>query len=138
MNRTTLMPAFDTEDQLAVAAATQRWIQAFNAGDAASVCALYHPEAVLWGTTASALITTPQGLRQYFDGHCAAVSRPSISLGAYRVRVYAGTAINTGSYTLHTLVNGQARALPARFSFTYCKVGGEWLIVDHHSSFVPG
>lgn len=128
----------DTEDASSVAAATQRWISAFNAGEAASVCALYHPEAVLWGTTAPSLISTPQGLRQYFEGHCAAVSPPTISLGAHCIRVYAGTAINTGSYTLHALVEGQARALPARFSFTYCKVGSDWLIVDHHSSFVPG
>lgn len=131
------MPNPDLDELHEVAAATQRWIHAFNAGEAASVCALYHPEAVLWGTTAPTLISTPQGLRQYFDGHCAAASPPRISLDAQRVRVYAGTAINTGSYTLHTGRQVQAHALPARFSFTYCKVGSDWLIVDHHSSFVP-
>lgn len=131
------MPSLDLDDLRDVAAATQRWIQAFNAGDPAAIAALYHPEAVLWGTTAPSLITTPQGLYQYFEGHCAAESPPTISLGAQRVRVYAGTAINTGSYTLHTRVDGQQRALPARFSFTYCKVGSDWLIVDHHSSFLP-
>lgn len=132
------MPSPEPEDLHEVTAATQGWIQAFNAGDVARICALYHPEAVLWGTTAPALITTPHGLRQYFEGHCAAASPPTIRLGAQRVRVYAGTAINTGSYTLHTRIGGQERALPARFSFTYCKVGSDWLIVDHHSSFVPG
>lgn len=131
------MPIPEPEDLHDVTAATQRWIQAFNAGDAARICALYHPEAVLWGTTAPSMITTPQGMRAYFDGHCTAESPPSISLGTQRVRVYAGTAINSGSYTLHALVGGRQRALPARFSFTYCKVGSDWLIVDHHSSFVP-
>lgn len=131
------MPSPDPQDLLAVTAATQRWIQFFNAGEAASVCALYHPEAVLWGTTARSLISTPQGLRAYFEGHCAAASPPTIRLDAQCIRVYAGTAINTGSYTLHALVEGRQRALPARFSFTYCKVGSDWLIVDHHSSFVP-
>lgn len=131
------MPSPDPDDLHDVAAATQRWIQAFNAGEAAGICALYHPEAVLWGTTAPSLITTPQGLRAYFDGHCAAELPPTIRLDAQRVRVYAGTAINSGSYTLHTRHEGQARALPARFSFTYCRVGRDWLIVDHHSSFVP-
>lgn len=131
------MPATEPEDLTNVAAATQRWVDAFNAGDAPSVCALYHPEAVLWGTTAPSLITTPQGLRQYFDGHCGALSPPTISLGVQSIRVYGGTAINTGSYTLHTRVDGKQHALPARFSFTYCQVGNDWLIVDHHSSFVP-
>ncbi|MGQ2979834.1 MAG: DUF4440 domain-containing protein [Polaromonas sp.] len=131
------MPRPDLDALHDVAAATQRWIQAFNAGQAASLCALYHPEAVLWGTTAPALITTPQGLRQYFESHCAAASPPTISLDAQRVRLFAGMAINTGSYTLYALVEGKRRALPARFSFTYCKAGSDWLIVDHHSSFVP-
>ncbi|MES2686236.1 MAG: nuclear transport factor 2 family protein [Pseudomonadota bacterium] len=131
------MASPDPDDLHDVEAATQRWIQAFNAGDADRICALYHPEAVLWGTTARLLISTPQGMRDYFEGHCAAVPPPTIRLGTQRVRAYAGTAINSGSYTLHTLVEGQARALPARFSFTYCKVGSVWLIVDHHSSFVP-
>lgn len=131
------MPLADPEDLTDVTAATKRWMDAFNAGDAASVCALYHPEAVLWGTTAPSIITTPQGLRAYFDGHCGAASPPTISMGVQCIRVYGGTAINTGSYTLHARIDGQARALPARFSFTYCKVGSDWLIVDHHSSFVP-
>jgi uncharacterized protein (TIGR02246 family) len=127
----------EPEDLREVAAATQRWIQAFNAGEAAGICALYHPEAVLWGTTAPALITTPQGLRQYFEGHCAVAPPPTIRLDAQQIRVYADMAINSGSYTLHTGGQGQQRALPARFSFTYCRVGSDWLIVDHHSSFVP-
>lgn len=131
------MPVAEPEDLTGVIATTQRWMDAFNAGDAASVCALYHPAAVLWGTTASLLINTPQGVRQYFDGHCAAASPPTVTLTGQRVRVYAGTAINTGSYTLHVLVDGRPRGLPARFSFTYCKVGSDWLIVDHHSSFLP-
>ncbi|MDP1953752.1 MAG: DUF4440 domain-containing protein [Polaromonas sp.] len=124
-------------DEAGVRAATRAWVDAFNAGDLAKTCALYHPDAVLWGTTAQALITTEEGLRQYFEGHCLAASPPTISLGAHRIRVYAGMAINTGSYTLHTRVDGVKRALPARFSFTYCRVGSDWLIVDHHSSFVP-
>ncbi|MDP2032086.1 MAG: DUF4440 domain-containing protein [Polaromonas sp.] len=132
-----IMPSPELADMHEVASATQRWIQAFNAGDAASICALYHPEAVLWGTTARSLITTPQGLRAYFEGHCVAESPPAIRLGAQQIRVYAGMAINTGSYTLHTGPEGEQRAFPARFSFTYCKRGSDWLIVDHHSSFLP-
>lgn len=120
-----------------ISAATQHWIDAFNAGDAGRLCALYHPSAVLWGTTAQTIITTPQGVRAYFDGHCAAQSPLKVALTGQQVRVYGDTAINTGSYTLIASVQGQQRQLLARFSFTYCKVASGWLIVDHHSSFVP-
>ncbi len=120
-----------------ITAATQNWVDAFNAGDPARLCALYHASAVLWGTTAQALIVTPQGVRQYFERHCVAESPLKVTLTDQQVRVYGDTAINTGSYTLAAVVQGQQRALPARFSFTYCKVASGWLIVDHHSSFVP-
>jgi len=124
-------------DNTHITAVTQNWIDAFNAGDPARLCALYHPDAVLWGTTAQAIIATPQGVRQYFERHCMAESPLKVTLTAQQVRVYGDTAINTGSYTLAALVQGQQRHLPARFSFTYRKVASGWLIVDHHSSFVP-
>lgn len=124
-------------DTAAVEAATQSWIDAFNAGDPARICALYCADAVLWGTTAQQLIATPQGVRAYFDGHCAAQYPLQVRLTAQQLRLYGETAINSGSYTLQAVAGGQQRVLPARFSFVYRKAGGQWLIVDHHSSFVP-
>lgn len=124
-------------DTAGVEAATRAWIEAFNAGEPSGICALYHPDAVLWGTTAPSIITTPGGLRRYFEGHCAAESPPTVTLTGQYPRVYGDTAINSGSYTLSVHLQGQLRALPARYSFTYCRVGGQWRIVDHHSSFVP-
>lgn len=123
--------------ELAVVAATGAWIDAFNAADPVRIAALYHPDAVLWGTTAPSIITTREGLKRYFEGHCAAKPPPRVTLTGQWVRMYGDMAINTGSYTLTVLVRGEMRPLPARYSFTYCRVDGQWLIVDHHSSFVP-
>ena len=33
--------------------------------------------------------------------------------------------------------DGEAKTLPARYSFTFVKDGGNWMIVDHHSSAMP-
>lgn len=115
----------------------QRWIEAFNLRNPAQICALYDPEAVLWGTTAQALITSPDGLRQYFEGHCAALTPLTVTLTDQRVRVFGDVAVNSGSYTLATITQEQPIRMPARFSFTYRRTGGDWLIVDHHSSWVP-
>jgi hypothetical protein len=48
-----------------------------------------------------------------------------------------GTAVNTGYYTFSYVKDGEAKSLPARYSFTYVKRGDVWLIVDHHSSAIP-
>ena len=128
----------DSADIAEIKASLQRWIEAFNLRNPEQICALYHPEAVLWGTTAQALITSPDGLRQYFEGHCAALNPLTVTLTDQRVRVLGDVAVNSGSYTLTTITHEQILKLPARFSFTYLKTGGDWLIVDHHSSWVPG
>ena len=33
--------------------------------------------------------------------------------------------------------DGETKTLPARYSFTFVKDGGNWMIVDHHSSAMP-
>lgn len=128
----------DIAEVAEIKASLQRWIEAFNLRKPEQICALYHPEAVLWGTTAQALITSPDGLRQYFEGHCAALTPLTVTLTDQRVRIFGDMAVNSGSYTLATITREQRLEMPARFSFTYLKTGSDWLIVDHHSSWVPG
>lgn len=119
-----------------VAAATQAWADAFNSHDPGQVVALYDADAVLWGTTSPTLRDTPAAIRDYFRGlpnrpHARAV------LGEQRIRIYGEMAINTGSYTVSDVRDGQPVTTPARFSFTYRLRDGRWMIVDHHSSAVP-
>lgn len=127
----------DAAAQAEVRAATKAWADAFNECSAQKVSALYAAEAVLWGTAARTVITTPEGVRRYFDGACATTPPIKVTLAEQKPRVYGDTAINSGSYGFSRTVDGQVRSAQARFSFTYLKVGGAWLIVDHHSSMVP-
>ena len=53
------------------------------------------------------------------------------------IRVYGNTAINTGYYTFSYVKKGKTKTLPALYSFTLIKRGGDWLLVDHHSSGMP-
>ena len=121
----------------AVDETAQAWIAAFNEHDAGTVAALYHPEAVLWGTLSPALITSPDGIRKYFERNFQMSPPPKASIGMKQMRTYGDTAISSGNYSFELVVQGQARTIFARFSFTYRRVGGQWLIVDHHSSLVP-
>jgi hypothetical protein len=47
------------------------------------------------------------------------------------------TPLNTGYYTFSYGKDGETKTLPARYSFTFVKTGGNWMIVDHHSSAMP-
>ena len=60
-----------------------------------------------------------------------------VTFGEQLIRVYGDTAVNTGYYTFSYVKDGEARTLPARYSFTFVKDGGNWMIVDHHSSAMP-
>ena len=57
-----------------------------------------------------------------------------VNFGEQLIRVYGDTAVNTGYYTFSYVKDGETKTLPARYSFTFVKEGGNWMIVDHHSS----
>jgi uncharacterized protein (TIGR02246 family) len=124
-------------DETSVRAATEAWIAAFNRADTAAICAFYDPQAVLWGTTAAELITTPQGIQGYFEAVFALRPLPRMALGETLPRVFGDVAVSTGRYTLTLSPAPHLREVSARFSFTYRCLAGAWRIVDHHSSAMP-
>jgi len=44
-----------------------------------------------------------------------------VSFGDQLIRVYDGTAVNTGYYTFTYVKDGETKIFPARYSFTYVK-----------------
>ena len=113
------------------------WITAFNAGDLPAIVTLYHPQAVLWGTTSPLLIDSPVGINAYFARVFAQRPPPRMSLGEMRLRRHGDTAVASGRYDLTLAIDGVLQTLPARFSFTCVPQGAAWLIADHHSSWLP-
>ena len=119
-----------------VSAATKAWTDAFSRHDLEGLLALYDREAVFWGTSSPILRDSPDLIRDYFKG--VPTSTMTVAVTEARVRVMGTAAVSTGLYTFTTVRNGQADPRPARFSFTYRLQNGRWLIVDHHSSAIPG
>ena len=118
-----------------VAAATKAWTERFSTHDLEGLLALYDRDAVFWGTSSQTLRDTPDSIRDYFKG--VPTSSMTVAVTDSRVRVLGDVAVNTGYYTFTAMRNGQPDPRPARFSFTYRRRDGKWLIVDHHSSSVP-
>jgi uncharacterized protein (TIGR02246 family) len=129
-----LVPAGPKED---VAAATQAWVEAYNSRDPARITSLYDSEAVFWGTSAKTISANPAAIAEYFKD---AGKRPNarVTLGEQHIRVYGDVAVNTGSYTFADVRDGQNTETAARYTFVYRQRDGKWMIVDHHSSRMPG
>ena len=70
-------------------------------------------------------------------GAYQALPKLTVKFGEQFIRVYGDTAVNTGYYTLFYTKDGEAKSIPARYSFTFVKEGNDCKIVDHHSSTVP-
>jgi uncharacterized protein (TIGR02246 family) len=120
-----------------VAAATAKWAEVFTDDNPDPILALYDTEAVMWGTLSPARRDNPAAIRDYFEKAFKALPGHKVTFGDQLIRVYGNTAINTGYYTFSFVKDGEAKSLPARYSFVYVKRNGDWKIVDFHSSKMP-
>ena len=120
-----------------VGAATSAWGRALGEDDPDKVLPYYADDAVLWGTLSPTVRGDRAALRDYFVTAFKVLPGLKVALGDQLIRVYGGTAVNTGYYTFSYFKDGETKTLAARYSFTYVKNGQRWLIVDHHSSAMP-
>jgi uncharacterized protein (TIGR02246 family) len=120
-----------------VAAATSAWAAALGEDDPDKVLRLYSDDAVLWGTLAPKIRSDRAALRDYFVSAFKVLPGLKVTFGDQLIRIYGDTAVNSGYYTFSYVKDGETKLFPARYSFTYVNTGGNWLIVDHHSSAMP-
>jgi len=139
------------DDMASVDAATRLWMNTVTSGSAANApeetSALYAPDAVLWGTVAEDVRSTPASIRSYFD-YFANIPNLKVVEGSYHaviqvMGVLGDTAVSSGYYTFcYPGPDGELKMVPARFTFVYRRnpdstKGTEWEIINHHSSALP-
>jgi uncharacterized protein (TIGR02246 family) len=132
-----LTPAASAGPKEDVAATASAWAQALGEDEPDKVLPLYADDAVLWGTLSPTVRADRAALRDYFVTAFKVLPGLKVTFGDQLIRVYGTTAVNTGYYTFSFTRDGEAKTLPARYSFTYVQNGDRWLIVDHHSSAMP-
>ena len=120
-----------------VAAATMKWAQTLGQNDPDKIVLLYATDGVLWGTLSPIVRSDRAALRDYFVTAFKVLPGLKVTFGEQLIRVYGDTAVNTGYYTFSYVKDGEPKTFPARYSFTFVKDGGNWMIVDHHSSAMP-
>ncbi len=127
-------------EKKAVLAAMEAWKQNLAVGtadDPSKILSLYADDGILWGTISPKLRPNPAAIKDYFVNAYKKLPKLTVVFMEPHVRVYGNTAINTGYYTFSFEKMGKMKTLPARYSFTLVKRGGQWLIADHHSSGMP-
>ena len=132
----TSVPALTATDSAAkdqVVAATAAWVDAFNSRDPARVAALYDAEAILTDASEPRPRVGSAEIAEYYR---KAAQRPTqrVALGERNLRLLGDTAIDSGTLTYFEMRDGNATTTPGRYSLTYQKRGGKWLIVDHQTS----
>ncbi|MET9225371.1 SgcJ/EcaC family oxidoreductase [Lentzea sp. NPDC003310] len=112
------------------------WNAALATGDPQKVADRYAPNAVLLPTVSNQVRSTRAEIVDYFEHFLQ--GRPSGSILDSHVAVLdADDAIDAGTYRFALTQDGRPTTVDARYTFVYEKVGGSWLIVNHHSSAMP-
>ena len=117
-----------------ISALFDEWNSAIQTGNPENVAALYEEgTAILLPTMSSKVRHDHEEIADYFVQFLAEGPVGRIDEG--NVRIFGGIAINSGLYTFTFEDDSSVRA---RFTFVYRWNGQRWMIVEHHSSAMPG
>ena len=122
----------------AIAGRVTPWNAALQTGDPEKVADLYAKDAVLLPTVSNKVRTDRAGIVDYFQHFLE--NKPAGKTVQTSVKVLdSDSAIDTGVYefTLTDPDTGAKRVVEARYTYEYEKRGGQWKIVNHHSSAMP-
>lgn len=114
------------------------WNRALQTRDSEKVAALYAKDAVLLPTVSNEVRANRVEIVDYFDHFLQ--NKPVGKKVRTIVDVLdSNSAIDTGVYefTLTDKATGKKSVVKARYTYAYEKIGGKWLIVNHHSSKMP-
>ncbi|WP_329216735.1 SgcJ/EcaC family oxidoreductase [Streptomyces sp. NBC_01485] len=129
-------PAKATKAQIATL--FDGWNKALQTGDSQKVAARYAPGAALLPTASDQIRTTHAQIVDYFDKFLK--NKPVGEKVRTVINVLdSDSAIDTGLYKFHVTdaKTGKKSTIDARYTYVYEKIGGKWLIVNHHSSVLP-
>lgn len=112
------------------------WISALGSNTPSKIVNLYRSDAVLLATFAQKPITDRYTRINYFTG---LMKNPNLTARVDTLSTFQSRdmLVNTGTYTFSYTKDGKTVEVPARFTFAYERVNGNWRIVEHHSSVIP-
>ena len=109
-----------------------RWNASLSTGDPAQVVANYAPDSVLLPTLSNTVRYTSAEKEEYFVHFL--LKGPKAFINERTIELDCNSASDVGVYTFYFK---DGSSVKARYTFTYKKYNGQWLIWSHHSSAMP-
>ncbi|WP_369272491.1 SgcJ/EcaC family oxidoreductase [Streptomyces sp. R11] len=121
-----------------IAALFDQWNRTLQTGDPEQVADLYASDAVLLPTVSNEVRADHAAIVDYFE-HFLANKPVGKKIETHINVLDSNSVIDAGTYqfTLTDPETGEKSVVKARYTYAYEKRGGEWLIVNHHSSKMP-
>lgn len=119
-------------------AAVQAWIDAVNRHDLDGIVAAFAGDASFFGTTTKTLVTSPDGIKKYFEAVYAKFAPLSVGLGQVTIsELSPESAVVTGYDLWKVTFNGKPAEGSGRLSIAVALRDGQWRIVSFHRSMMP-
>ena len=120
-------------------AAYDSFFPAFVSGNYDQVAAFFAPDALFYGTLSPVLVTTPEGVSQYFKAALSSpVSAKATSLSSSALALSDSVVLISGSWQVERVIEGKTTVSgPYRISAAMSKRGDRWVIAQFHNSPRP-
>jgi uncharacterized protein (TIGR02246 family) len=114
------------------------WVAAVNRCDVDAVMQLFAAHAIFYGTSTKTLITSSEGIRQYFEQAFAQLQPLTMSIEDKKIQSVSDDVMLLACSDSWTVtLNGQQQIMFGRLVMTAAIKQGAWKIVSFHRSVMP-
>jgi ketosteroid isomerase-like protein len=114
------------------------WVNAVNQCDVNAVMQLFAADVMFYGTSTKTLITSSEGVRQYFEQAFAQLQPLTMSIEDKKIQSVSDAVMLLACSDSWTVtLNGQQQIMFGRLVMTAAIKQGVWKIVSFHRSALP-
>ena len=119
--------------------AIHAWIDAVNRHDLEAIVTIFAPDASFFGTSTQTLVSSSEGIRQYFDVVLKNYAPFKVALGPVILsELSPDSAVITGYDKWQVTLNGESIERTGRLSVAVALRDDHWRIISFHRSAMPG
>ena len=124
--------------QVGALSALHAWIDAVNRHDLEAIVAIFAPDASFFGTSTQTMVSSSEGIRQYFDVVLKNYAPLRAALGSVTVsELSPDSAVITGYDRWQVTLNGESVEGIGRLSVAVALRDDHWRIISFHRSVMP-
>jgi uncharacterized protein (TIGR02246 family) len=127
-----------TRHQNGALSALHAWVDAVNRHDLEAIVTIFAPDASFFGTSTQTLVSSSEGIRQYFDVVFKNYAPLTVALGLVTIsELSPESAVITGYDKWQVTRNGESVEGMGRLSVAVALRDDHWRIISFHRSAIP-